>query len=600
MKKSIFTSMALCVLLVFTTEAEVPQLINYQGVLSDSAGASLDGTFDITFKLYSQPVAGTEFWTETHSGAAVNDGLFAVILGSITPFFGAAKSVTSHEIWLGITVGTDPEMSPRTQFISVPFAFEADRAVQADTADYAYQSGSSVTADTADYAGRSLFSDTSDYASNSFRADTAEVANSVINNSIGSAQLIDNNVTSQDIADSTVIGVDIAKNTIRGTHLVLGAVNSEKIADGTILEADLSYDPATQSELNSHQSNASAHHTKTTNATELVSGTVDDSRLSSNVPLENTTNTFSNTNTFTGTLKIGDSTMIVNNIGISIGRNGSPASSILMIVRRNYNTTNVKYGYFSDLNNQSSGVLVGVYSDVTNNLSTGNDRFGLYGSAGSNANTSGSSFGVFGIARGGTGTSVYGVYGQAFGLSTNKYAGWFEGDAHVNGTLSKAAGSFKIDHPLDPANKYLVHSFVESPDMMNVYNGNVTTDGNGDAVVTLPDYFDALNKDFRYQLTVLGQFAQVIVSQKISGNQFSIRTDIPNVEVSWQVTGVRKDAYAEAHRIEVEPDKPTAEKGLYLHPVELGISETKQLHYEMHQAQLLERERAASETTQGQ
>ena len=78
MKKSIVTSMALCVLLVFTTEAEVPQLINYQGVLSDSAGAPLDGTFDITFKLYSQPVAGTEFWPETHSGAAVHAGLFAV------------------------------------------------------------------------------------------------------------------------------------------------------------------------------------------------------------------------------------------------------------------------------------------------------------------------------------------------------------------------------------------------------------------------------------------------------------------------------------------------------------------------------------------
>ncbi|MCH7948468.1 MAG: hypothetical protein IIC66_11780, partial [candidate division Zixibacteria bacterium] len=346
MKKSIFTSMALCVLLVFTTEAEVPQLINYQGVLSDSAGAPLDGTFDITFKVYSQPVAGTEFWTETHSGAAVNDGLFAVILGSITPF-GSTKSATSHEVWLGITIGTDPEMSPRTQLISVPFAFEADRAVQADTSDYAWRSlfsdtadyaGRSLFSDTADYAGRALFADTSDYAHNSFLADIAEVANSVINNSIGSAQLIDNNVTSQDIADSTVIGVDIAKNTIKGTHLTLGAVNSEKIADGTILEADLSFDPATQSELNTHQSIAPAHHAKTTNASELTSGTVDDSRLSSNVPLANTTNTFTDTNTFSGTVKIGDSTMTVSNAGIRIGYSRLPSASTLIKVQRNYNT----------------------------------------------------------------------------------------------------------------------------------------------------------------------------------------------------------------------------------------------------------------------
>ncbi|MCH7690109.1 MAG: hypothetical protein IIA17_03575, partial [candidate division Zixibacteria bacterium] len=306
------------------------------------------------------------------------------------------------------------------------------------------------------------------------------------------------------------------------------------------------------------------------------------------------------TNTFTGTLKIGDSTMIVNNDGIRIGDNVLPSSSILMSVNRTYNTTTTRYGYYSSLDNQGSGTIYGVWSDVNNNLSTGGDRYGFYGVGGSVSNTSGTSIGVIGIARGNTGSNVYGIYGSTSGGSSFKYAGWFQGNVIVTGTLSKAAGSFKIDHPLDPANKYLVHSFVESPDMMNVYNGNVTTDGNGDAVVTLPDYFDALNKDFRYQLTVIGQFAQVIVSQKISGNQFSIRTDIPNVEVSWQVTGVRKDAYAEAHRIKVEPDKPIAEKGLYLHPVELGLSETKQLHYEMHKNAELERERVENESIRGQ
>ncbi|MGH9844628.1 MAG: hypothetical protein ACREEM_38400 [Blastocatellia bacterium] len=69
------------------------------------------------------------------------------------------------------------------------------------------------------------------------------------------------------------------------------------------------------------------------------------------------------------------------------------------------------------------------------------------------------------------------------------------------GTLSKGGGSFKIDHPLDPENKYLYHSFVESPDMMNIYNGVVTLDETGQAEVELPDYFSALNRDFRYQFT---------------------------------------------------------------------------------------------------
>ena len=135
-------------------------------------------------------------------------------------------------------------------------------------------------------------------------------------------------------------------------------------------------------------------------------------------------------------------------------------------------------------------------------------------------------------------------------------AGFFQGDVHVNGMLTKAAGSFRIDHPLDPEHKYLSHSFVESPDMMNIYNGNVTTDRNGYATVILPNYFEALNRDFRYQLTVVGQFAQAIVADKIRSNSFKIRTDKPGTEVSWQVTGVRKDKFAEENRIKVESDKP--------------------------------------------
>ncbi len=150
--------------------------------------------------------------------------------------------------------------------------------------------------------------------------------------------------------------------------------------------------------------------------------------------------------------------------------------------------------------------------------------------------------------------------------------GFFGGNLTVTGTLSKGSGSFKIDHPLDPGHKYLSHSFVESPDMMNVYNGNVVTNRRGVAVVTLPDYFEALNRDFRYQLTVIGQFAQAIVLRKIKENRFVIKTDKPNIEVSWQVTGIRHDAYANAYRIPVEEQKAPGEQGHYLHPELFGAT----------------------------
>src|SRR5271157_1834221 len=187
-------------------------------------------------------------------------------------------------------------------------------------------------------------------------------------------------------------------------------------------------------------------------------------------------------------------------------------------------------------------------------------------------------------SHGGDGIFAYTKGGGAG--QTGSYAGYFSGNVDVTGTLAKGGGSFKIDHPLDPANKYLYHSFVESPDMMNIYNGNVTTDSQGTAVVTLPDWFETLNRDFRYQLTVIGQFAQAIVAGEIANHQFSIQTDKPNVKVSWQVTGVRQDAWANAHRIPVEVEKNAQERGYYIHPELYGASEQQSIAWARHPAMM--------------
>jgi hypothetical protein len=192
----------------------------------------------------------------------------------------------------------------------------------------------------------------------------------------------------------------------------------------------------------------------------------------------------------------------------------------------------------------------------------------------------------------GTGPSIYGQTNSQFsnfgtaGLmgvalrvkatGTGSKAAILEGNVDVVGTLSKSGGSFKIDHPTDPANKYLSHSFVESPDMKNIYDGVVTTDGKGFATVTMPDWFDALNGHFRYQLTVLGRsFARAIVWEEMTGERFTIRTDEPRVKVSWQVTGTREDAFAKAHRIPVEEEKTGAERGRYLMPELFGQPASK-------------------------
>ncbi len=118
--------------------------------------------------------------------------------------------------------------------------------------------------------------------------------------------------------------------------------------------------------------------------------------------------------------------------------------------------------------------------------------------------------------------------------------------------------------------------------MMNVYSGNVTTDGDGYATVFMPDYFEALNSDFRYQLTVMGEFSQAIVSEEISGNQFVIRTDKPGGKVTWQVTGVRQDVSAMANRLAVEIDKPEKERGAYLDPRAFGYTVEQGVSYRLH------------------
>ena len=145
--------------------------------------------------------------------------------------------------------------------------------------------------------------------------------------------------------------------------------------------------------------------------------------------------------------------------------------------------------------------------------------------------------------------------------------GFYAGNLTVNGTVSKSGGSFKIDHPLDPENRTLSHSFVESPDMMDVYNGVIVLDKHGEAWVELPSYFEALNRDYRYQLTSIGLPApNLFIGREVSGNRFKIAGGKPNGKVSWQVTGIRQDAYANAHRIPVEEDKPEETRGKYLHP----------------------------------
>jgi hypothetical protein len=151
------------------------------------------------------------------------------------------------------------------------------------------------------------------------------------------------------------------------------------------------------------------------------------------------------------------------------------------------------------------------------------------------------------------------------------------GNFAAAGSITGTAKFFEIDHPVDPANKTLRHACIESDEYKNVYDGIVVSDSTGYATIQLPQWMTALNESFRYQLTIIDEsdsgdaLMWARVARKIDdSNSFTIRTSGPNIEVSWMVTGVRKDAWAKANPFAAEADKAATDAGKYLTPAAHG------------------------------
>ena len=259
--------------------------------------------------------------------------------------------------------------------------------------------------------------------------------------------------------------------------------------------------------------------------------------------------------------------------------------------------------------NSREGVL-GHSDDNVGVFGESNNSYALYGRSNLGAGVYGVSIYDCGVVASSSRTYALWVSGVVSG-----YAALLEGRVNmigdvymygpvsITGPLSKPGGSFKIDHPLDPANKYLSHSFVESPDMKNIYDGVVVLDDKGEAEIELPDWFGALNKDFRYQLTAIAAPGpNLYISEEISdgatttsyyysnssnssnsnknknnnnSTRFKVAGGASTMKVSWQVTGIRKDPWANAHRISVGEDKPAKERGYYTYPELYGQPEEK-------------------------
>ena len=607
----------------------VPHLVNFSGRAADPQGKPVQGITGVTFAIYKDQDGGAPLWMETQNVQTDAKGNYSVQLGATTREGLALDLFTSGDArWLGVRVNGGDER-PRVLLLSVPYALKAADAetigglppsafVRANVAQVArtnstatgskpaatkgpaQQANSDVTGKgvvnfipmwdtTSDIVDSLIFQKSSSIGINTKTpAATLDVS--------GKADVRDTLTLFPKGADSTLtlngtaFKVDstgkitfVSGQTFPGKGTVTSVGLSAPSSDFTVLGS-----PITKSGTLGLNWNVAPTSSDTANA--IVkrdsNGSFSSGEIIATASDIGVSSTGSNNGIYGTTTNSGGNgvwgynpnhTGVYGDGGVGVwGHSGTGYG----VFGASFGTSATSDGVHGEASSGSASGVAGVNS--------GSGGVGVYGTGnGYGVYGIGNSYGVYGISNSSSGSGV-GAINTSFGDAlfafnqSGGFAAFFDGDVDVDGNLSKAGGSFKIDHPLDPANKYLYHSFVESPDMMNIYNGNVISDSGGNAVVVMPDWFEALNQDFRYQLTVIGQFAQAIVAAKMANHTFAIKTDKPNVEVSWQVTGVRHDAWAEAHRIPVEQTKSDSDRGLYLHPELFGASPDKSIAVARH------------------
>jgi hypothetical protein len=546
-------------------QAGVPRLIQFNGTLKDSASRPVSGVASVTFAIYNEQDNGTALWSETQNVLADASGHYTVLLGSATANGVPAELFgTGESRWLGITIARQPE-TPRVLMASVPYALKAG---DSDTLG-GLPASSYVT--TQQLAARPAVSSV---AGPSTILATTNAAPSVIDAAVtgsGTTNFLPIWTSGSNLGNSLLFQTGGKMGLGTTTPAATLDINGGEILRGGYYE--FPEDTATASN-GGKQSHSFQWLSSVFNSS---SGTAVNPAFGFRaIPLgNNTSNPSARLDLFYG---LGGPTGTINDINVSFAANGN--------VGIGTTSPNFPLEIASNTEGQYSNPTVNLtisnYANTLDNDGAVALAFNPYIASKTNPEAQ-----IEVVDDGEAGSYTYFETRQP-GKTTNPFIDWlyaddqgnvtFSGDVYVSGTLGKATGTFKIDDPIDPANKYLSHSFVESPDMLDMYNGTVTLDSKGEALVTMPAWFDALNKSFQYQLTAVGAPGPgLYIKEKVHDNCFKIAGGTAGLEVSWQVTGVRHDAYANAHPTPVEEDKKADEVGHYLHPELFGAGPEKRI-----------------------
>ncbi len=537
-----------------TQNVAVPRLVQFSGTLKDSATRTVSGTASVTFSIYAEQDGGTALWTETQNVTADAVGHYSVVLGNSSAA-GMPQELfgTGQTRWLGVQIARQAELT-RVMLVSVPYALKAEDAEtlggvpasQFVTRNGVVAGNTTIITDSAAVPG----------AAQSGATPFATPTGSGVTNFIPIW------LSATTLGDSLLFqtGGNVGINTMTPTETL--DVNGNSIFRGSFqLPPGHPATSASGFESHSFQFQASSFNSGTSKSTTQAFGFRAE-------PLNNNT---ANPSAVLDLFYIPDGGTDFKNTGVSFSTVGvvtAPTLNLTTATASNPTTpsTLLSLNNTADNEDKAQSVTMDFNPLAVSGKHNPAARIEVQDDGGFSGDM------LFQTKADGDVDNPLVTAFEIFGGNSIV----FSGDVTFNGALTKPAGTFKIDDPIDPANKYLSHSFVESPDMMNIYNGTVVLDEKGEATVTMPDWFDALNRSFQYQLTAVGAPGPgIYVAEKVHDNTFKIAGGAPGLEISWQVTGVRHDAWAVAHPTPVEQAKPANEQGYYLHPELFGATPDK-------------------------
>jgi len=606
------------ILLSLATILTIPAMgqetaFSYQGRLLDN-GQAANGQYDFQFYLRDAPLAGNAVGgTNALPGVAVNGGLFAISLDFGAPAFDGTGR------WLEVAVRTNGNSSfttlaPRQKITATPYAIRSLSALTADTASSAIALGGIVA---------TQFVQTGDPRLSDPRLPAGGSSNYIQNTALSEFAITQPDSSFSISGNGEVGGFLSAFKGILGTSSIPSGNGVAGLGDGAGVNG---YSSTGYGVIGRSDGGTGVYGT----SDGFPTGNVPSYGVYGLITGGSTTNAgvYGKSTVPNGSGVLGQADNGDNAYGVW----GKAAQGKGVV-----GESRAGFGVYGVTSASSGKIdVAGIYgrSTATNGngvigeANSGSDARGVWGSSATGTGVYGSSSALGGVGVMGRvlfATASYGVWGQSGGAQgqgvhaeatgsdgiglyatgptgiqawgnpaldvwgVDPRAGGFgvaarfagEVDAGVikataiSGTRLDISGTknFKIDHPLDPANKYLYHASIESSDVLNLYSGNVRLDGKGEAVVQLPEWFGALNTDFRYQLTSIGAPGpELYVAEEIHNNQFKIAGGKPDAKVSWQVTSVRQDPYIKAHPIAVEEEKTGTERGKYLFPEGYGLS----------------------------